>query len=68
MIPNVLPARVSSLLLERSQALQSTQIIISKSQRSWVRKWLRGDVTKQILRSVRNVDVLVVANLMREEP
>lgn len=52
MIPNVLPARVSSLLLERSQALQSTQIIIGKSQRSWVRKWLRGDVTKQILRSV----------------
>ncbi|OMD79409.1 MULTISPECIES: histidine kinase [Paenibacillus] len=68
MIPNVLPARVSSLLLERSQALQSTQIIIGQSQRSWVRKWLRGDVTKQILRSARNVDVLVVANLMREEP
>lgn len=68
MIPNVLPARVASLLLERSQALQSTQIIIGQSQRSWLRKWLRGDVTKQILRSARNVDVLVVADLIREEP
>ncbi|OMD44352.1 histidine kinase [Paenibacillus odorifer] len=68
MIPNVLPARVASLLLERSQALQSTQIIIGQSQRSWLRKSLRGDVTKQILRSARNVDVLVVADLIREEP
>ncbi|KTD83294.1 histidine kinase [Paenibacillus etheri] len=67
MIPNVLPARVASLLLERSQALQSTQIIIGQSQRSWLRKSLRGDVTKQILRSARNVDVLVVADLIREE-
>ncbi|MNO41532.1 Sensor protein KdpD [compost metagenome] len=68
MIPNVLPARVASLLLERSQALQSTQIIIGQSQRSWLRKWLRGDVNKQILRSARNVDVLVVADLIRAEP
>ncbi|AIQ21863.1 histidine kinase [Paenibacillus sp. NPDC058367] len=67
MIPNVLPARVASLLLERSQALQSTQIIIGQSQRSWLRKSIRGDVTKQILRSARNVDVLVVADLIREE-
>lgn len=67
MIPNVLPARVASLLLERSQALQSTQIIIGQSQRSWLRKWLRGDVNKQILRSARNVDVLVVADVIREE-
>lgn len=67
MIPNVLPARVASLLLERSQALQSTQIIIGQSQRSWLRKWLRGDVTKQILRSARNVDILVVADLIRED-
>ncbi|WP_375104686.1 histidine kinase [Paenibacillus sp. RS8] len=68
MIESGLPARVASLLLERSQALQSTQIIIGQSQRSWLRKWLRGDVTKQILRSARNVDVLVVADLIREEP
>ncbi|MEK4234667.1 histidine kinase [Paenibacillus sp. FSL H7-0714] len=67
MIPNVLPARVAFLLLERSQALQSTQIIIGQSQRSWLRKSIRGDVTKQILRSARNVDVLVVADLIREE-
>lgn len=68
MIESGLPARVASLLLERSQALQSTQIIIGQSQRSWLRKSLRGDVTKQILRSARNVDVLVVADLIREEP
>ncbi|WHY19950.1 histidine kinase [Paenibacillus sp. G2S3] len=67
MIESGLPARVASLLLERSQALQSTQIIIGQSQRSWLRKSLRGDVTKQILRSARNVDVLVVADLIREE-
>jgi two-component system sensor histidine kinase KdpD len=68
MIESGLPTRVASLLLERSQALQSTQIIIGQSQRSWLRKWLRGDVNKQILRSARNVDVLVVADLIREEP
>lgn len=68
MIESGLPARVASLLLERSQALQSTQIIIGQSQRSWLRKRLHGDVTKQILRSARNVDVLVVADLIREEP
>lgn len=67
MIESGLPARVASLLLERSQALQSTQIIIGQSQRSWLRKSIRGDVTKQILRSARNVDVLVVADLIREE-
>ncbi|MDQ0088088.1 two-component system sensor histidine kinase KdpD [Paenibacillus anaericanus] len=66
-IPNVIPGRVASLLLERSQELQSTQIIIGQSQRSWLRKWFRGDVTKQILRSARHVDVLVVADFMREE-
>lgn len=66
-IPNQLPARVAPLLLERSQALQSTQIIVGQSQRSWLRKGLRGDVTKQILRSARNVDVLVVAALKRDE-
>lgn len=65
-IPNVIPGRVASLLLERSQALQSTQMIIGQSQHSWLRKRLRGDVTKQILRSARNVDVLVVAGYMRE--
>ena len=66
-IPNVIPGRVASLLLERSQALQSTQIIIGQSQRAWLRKRLRGDVTKQVLRSARNVDVLVVADFMRGE-
>jgi two-component system sensor histidine kinase KdpD len=67
MIESGLPARVASLLLERSHALQSTQIIIGQSQRSWLRKSIHGDVTKQILRSARNVDVLVVADLIREE-
>ncbi|MDH6373422.1 two-component system sensor histidine kinase KdpD [Paenibacillus sp. PastF-3] len=67
MIESALPARVASLLLERSQALQSTQIIIGQSQRSWLRKSIHGDVTKQILRSARNVDVLVVADLIRVE-
>ncbi|NUU61700.1 histidine kinase [Paenibacillus agri] len=65
-IPATAPGRVAALLLERSQALQSTQIIIGQSRRSWLRKWMRGDVTKQILRSARHVDVLVAADYRPE--
>ncbi|MFF2909502.1 universal stress protein [Paenibacillus sp. NPDC057934] len=65
-MPGTAHRRVAALLLERSEALQSTQIIIGQSRRSWLRKWMRGDVTKQILRSARHVDVLVAADYRPE--
>lgn len=61
-IPGAASKRVASLLLERSHAQESTQIIVGQSQRFFLRRWLRGDVTRKILRSARNVDVLVVGN------
>ncbi|WP_223067535.1 universal stress protein [Paenibacillus caui] len=67
MIENGNFKRVAYLLLERSNKLNSTQIIMGQSGRSWLRKWLRGDVTGEILRSARHVDVLVVADFAREQ-
>lgn len=66
-IPGAARGRVAPLLLERSEALDSTQIILGQSARPWYLRWLKEDVTKRILRSARHVDVLVVADYEREE-
>ncbi|MCL6458262.1 MAG: universal stress protein, partial [Gorillibacterium sp.] len=65
-ISNDKPKRVASLLLERSDVLQSTQIIMGQSGRSRLRKWLQGDVAKLVLRSARHMDVLIVADYTQE--
>ncbi|PWW04802.1 two-component system sensor histidine kinase KdpD [Paenibacillus cellulosilyticus] len=53
--------RVASALLERANALNSTQMIVGQTSRRWRLDWCRRSVIKTIVQQGRNLDVLVAA-------
>jgi two-component system sensor histidine kinase KdpD len=61
------PKHAAAVLVEQAQTLAATQIIMGQSQRSWLGKWLYGDLTGQALRLSRDRDVLVVADYAEQE-
>lgn len=54
-------SRVAAALLERANALNSTQFIVGQSSRRWRFDWFRRSVIKMIVQQGRNLDVLVAA-------
>ncbi|MBD3919369.1 histidine kinase [Paenibacillus sp. PR3] len=52
---------VASSLLERANALHSTQLIVGQSSRRWRLDWFNRSVIKTIVQQGRNLDVLVAA-------
>lgn len=52
---------VASALLDRANALSSTQMIVGQSSRRWRLDWFRRSVIKTIVQQGRHLDVLVAA-------
>ncbi|AWB43295.1 histidine kinase [Paenibacillus sp. CAA11] len=54
--------RIPAILLERANKLGSTQIILGQSGASWLRNLLRGNVTAEMLRRARHMDILIASS------
>ncbi len=53
---------IPHLLVNKANEYKATQIIIGQSTRSLWHAWLYGSIVKTILRTVRHIDVLIVAD------
>jgi len=60
-------ANVAAALAEYAIAHQITQIVIGHSGRTRWQELLRGSIVNELIRLVKGIDVLVVANSVEEE-
>ena len=61
-------AGIAAALAEYARAHQVTQIIIGHSGRTRWQEFLQGSIVTQLVRLVRGIDVLIVANSVPTEP
>lgn len=60
--------QIASTLLTAANLAKATQLIIGQSDRTLWHSLLRGNIVRQLLRTGRHMDVLIVANRAAERP
>ncbi|MFJ9367099.1 DUF4118 domain-containing protein [Nocardia sp. NPDC101769] len=59
---------VPSALLAFAATENATQLVLARSRRGWLRRWLHGSITYEVLRRAGPIDVHIIATPAREPP